>query len=88
GMYAQATLPITEQKNGFVLPASAVVGRGAQAFCLGVDDAGKVRKIPLKAGAETGGEIEALAGLSGTERIIRANAAAYREGQRVAVDEQ
>src|SRR5262249_29481421 len=54
GMYAQAILPITEQKNGFVLPASAVVGRSGQAFCLGVDDEGKVRKVPLKAGVEAG----------------------------------
>jgi RND family efflux transporter MFP subunit len=88
GMYAQAILPITEQKNGFVLPASAVVGRGGQALCLGVDEAGKVRRLSLKAGAEAGGEVEVLAGLSGGERVIRANAAAYREGQRVAVDEQ
>ncbi|HEV7998578.1 MAG TPA: efflux RND transporter permease subunit [Planctomycetaceae bacterium] len=88
GMYAQAILPITEQKNGFVLPASAVVGRGAQAFCLGVDDQGQVRRIALKAGVEASGEVEVLAGLSGGERVIRANPAAYREGQRVAADEQ
>jgi RND family efflux transporter MFP subunit len=88
GMYAQATLPVAEQSNGFVLPASAVVGRGAQAYCLAVTEAGKVLKLSLKAGAETGGEIEILSGLSGRERIIRANPAAYREGQSVAVDEQ
>jgi RND family efflux transporter MFP subunit len=88
GMYAQATLAISGETNSLVLPALSVAGRGNQAFCLAVDDAGKVRKIPLKVGADGDGEVEILSGLSGGENIISANPNAYRVGQRVAVDRQ
>jgi RND family efflux transporter MFP subunit len=88
GMYAQAILAISGEPNSLMLPATSVVGRGDQAFCLAVDDTGKVRKVPLKVGTVGDGEVEILSGVTGGENIISANPNAYREGQRVAVDRQ
>jgi HlyD family secretion protein len=85
GMYVIADLKVAERPDCFALPRTAILMKEQQAFCLTVDAANTIVRTPIVTGIRAGEEVEIVSGLSGNERIIPANVAAYREGQVVEV---
>jgi HlyD family secretion protein len=83
GMYVYARLKVAERQDVPCLPKSAVLTLDGKSFCLQVDAAGKVLRIPVTTGLQTVSEVEITDGLSGDEDIIALNVGAYREGQQV-----
>lgn len=87
GMYAYADLKVAERPNVLALPHTALWVAEGRTFCYVIDETGRVQRQPVSAGIRAGDEIEIVSGLSGAERIIGANPAAFREGQQVEVVE-
>lgn len=85
GMYVIAEMKIAERPNAFALPRTAILMNGQQAVCLAVDDNNAIIRKPIVVGIRAAEEVEVVDGLTGEERIIPGNVAAYREGQVVEV---
>jgi multidrug efflux pump subunit AcrA (membrane-fusion protein) len=88
GMYAYATIHV-EHANAWVLPATAVVVQGDQAYCYRVES-GKAVKTPVQVGLRDGGLVEVLKkqakekweDISGAEEIV-SNATGTSDGQKI-----
>ena len=103
GMYAHARLKVAERTAVLALPKGAVLTADGQTYCYTIstqgnsagdsqgistgDTEGLVVRTPIEIGIRAGDEIEIVSGLSGDEQIIGVNAAAFREGQTVQVDQ-
>jgi len=87
GMYANARIKVAEKTDALVLPKTAILTSAGQSFCWRIETDGTVVRHPIQTGIESGGEVEILGGLNGSEPIIGVNAGAFREGQRVEVAE-
>lgn len=85
GMYVYADLKVAERKDALALPKGAVLSQDNQSFCLVVNGQNKIERLPIQVGIRAGDEVEVVSGLAGSERVIAANAAAYREGQVVEI---
>jgi RND family efflux transporter MFP subunit len=85
GMYVYADVKVAERKDAMALPKGAVLVQDNQSFCLTVDSASKIVRLPIQIGIRAGDEVEVLSGLSGSERVIATNVTAYREGQTVEI---
>lgn len=83
GMYAHVELVVGERAEALVIPKSALLLQDGKASCLIVTGAGEVERKPLVTGLKTATEIQVVSGLNGDESVISANAAAFREGQKV-----
>ena len=84
GMYATAHIVLEERPNVYVLPLSAIIRDGKQAFCWIVD--GKVAKrTPITTGLQVGTDIEVIAGLKGDEQIVQSQVAMLQEGQPIEI---
>lgn len=83
GMYAHVELVVAERSNALSIPKSALLQQEGKASCLVVSSEGEVVRKPVTIGLRTATDIEVLTGLNGTEDVISANAAAFREGQKV-----
>ncbi len=84
GMYAYASIVAAEQSAAWVLPLSAVVSEKQAVFCACVENGQVVRKN-LQLGLRTATEVEVVQGLSGSEQVVRSNAASLAVGQSVEV---
>ena len=78
-------LKVAERPDTFALPRTAILMKEQQASCLTVNAESAIVRTPITIGIRAGEEIEIVSGLTGEERIIAGNVAAYREGQTVEV---
>ena len=85
GMYVYADLKVAERKDALALPKGAILTQDNQSFCLVVSSEDKIKRLPIHVGIRAGEEVEVVSGLTGNERVIAANVAAYREGQPVEI---
>jgi HlyD family secretion protein len=83
GMYAHARIKVAERVNALSLPRGAVLGSGADTYCLTIDSDGLINRTSVAAGIRTGDDVEIVSGLTGDEQVIGVNAAAFHEGQQV-----
>jgi len=84
GMYATAHIVLEERPNVYVLPLSAIVRDGKQAYCWVVKD-GVAKRTPITTGLQVGADAEVTAGLKGDEQIVQSQVAALQEGQPVEI---
>jgi RND family efflux transporter MFP subunit len=82
GRFGRALLPVGE-KQGLLVPKTAVVERGQLTFVWVVDDGNIVRMRLVKPGAERTDRIEILSGLSAGERIVVGGIEKVTDGARV-----
>ena len=87
GMYAYARIKVAEKPEALVLPKSAILTSAGQSFCWRIESDGSLVRHPIQTGIESGGDVEIVGGLSGSEPVIGLNAGSFREGQRVEVAE-
>lgn len=84
GMYVYADVKVAERKNVISLPKAAILAQDTRLSCFVVGANTIVRK-PITTGIRSGDDVEILSGLTGDEIVIQANAASYREGQKVEI---
>jgi HlyD family secretion protein len=82
GMYATVGITLEERPNALVVPASAVIYDGHDAFCYIVED-GKIARRPVKLGIRSGADVEVVEGLAGDELVVVLQPAAFKPGQAV-----
>ncbi|MHC5544356.1 efflux RND transporter periplasmic adaptor subunit, partial [Singulisphaera rosea] len=82
GLYAYATVVVEEHKDTLTVPATALVKEKDKTFCVAVTGNKAVRK-PVEIGLNDGMRAEILAGLDGTESVVKANATSLIDGQPV-----
>jgi RND family efflux transporter MFP subunit len=82
GMYATAHLRLQERAGACVLPLSAVLREGKQAFCW-IAAGGHAVRTPIRLGLQVGDEVEVVSGLGGEEWVVRSQIGSLREGQPV-----
>lgn len=87
GMYAYARIKVAEKPAALILPKTAILSNAGQSFCWRIETDGSLVRHPIQTGIESGGDVEILGGLSGSERVVGLNAGSFREGQRVEVAE-
>jgi RND family efflux transporter MFP subunit len=85
GMYVHADLKVAERKDVLAIPRSAVLTQEHRASCLCVDPTGKVLRVPLVLGIQSGNDVEVVSGLTGEENVIALNVGSFREGQQVEI---
>lgn len=88
GTYAQATIDVATHENVWTIPRSAILTQDKATFVLLVDGDSKVAQLPVQLGLQSGGDVEVLYGLTGSERLILANVNGFRPGQTVEAVEQ
>jgi RND family efflux transporter MFP subunit len=83
GAYAQVHFQLPARPNTIRLPASAMVptNRGTQVAVLGPDDKVQMRSVQL--GRDLGDNVEVVAGLSPSDRVIDAPPETLQNGQTV-----
>jgi RND family efflux transporter MFP subunit len=84
GMYATAHILLQERPDVWVLPLSAIVREGKQAFCWTVRD-GRAVRTSLTLGLQVGNEVEVVSGLKGAEAVIQVPGQSLQDGQAVVV---
>ena len=83
GMYAHATLELERHPDALKLPNSAVAdSSGGGHFVLAVRG-GRLEKVPVTVGINTGVYMEIVSGLSGNEEIVRSLTPALSSGEAV-----
>ena len=85
GMYVYADVKVAERPDAWALPKGAILVQDNQSFCLLVNSQNQIERLPIQIGIRAGEEVEVVSGLSGSERVIGTNVAAYREGQTVEI---
>jgi RND family efflux transporter MFP subunit len=83
GMFATVELRVAEAAEALVVPRTAIVAKDGQSFVVTVTADGTIRRIAVKTGIRSATEIEIVSGLTGAERVLTANAAAFQDGQKV-----
>lgn len=83
GMYAHVELVVAEAENALSLPKAAVTVIDGKSVCMTVSADGIVRQKLVEIGLRTGTDVQIVSGLNGDEDVIAANAAAFKDGQRV-----
>ena len=83
GMYANVELTVAEKSDVLTLPKAAVMVAEGQSYCNSVSSDGSIIRKPIKTGIRSATEIEIVNGLDGTEDVVIANAAAFKDGQKV-----
>ncbi len=84
GMYAHVELVVAEVENALALPKAAVIVVDGKSVCMTVSADGVVSQKFVEIGLRTGTDVQITSGLNGDEDVISANAAAFKDGQRVA----
>lgn len=84
GAYVQVSLPLAGG-DGVVIPTTALMFRGEGLKVAVVDDGGRVKLLPIKAGRNYGQAIEVLEGLRGSERVVMNPSDSLAEGDVVTV---
>ncbi len=88
GMYAQVKFSVAPADAVWLVPATALVTRGAGPQVLSVRDDRTVHYQDVKLGRDLGESVEILSGLTGVEWLVAYPADGLREGTRVAVEER
>jgi HlyD family secretion protein len=86
GMYATVTICLDQRRDTLVLPITAIVQDGQNVCCCCVVS-GQIQLRSIVLGLRSGGEVEVVSGLSGTESVVLAQADSLRQGQQVEVIE-
>ena len=80
------TITATTSKDAIVLPASALrTDAEGNPYVFLLDGEDRISKITVVVGADDGHEIEVVAGLTGTERVVDSFVGSIEEGQVVEV---
>lgn len=79
GMYAMAYILLQERVNACVLPLSAIVREGKQAFCW-VAKGGQANRVPITLGLQVANEVEVVSGLNGDELVVQSPSGSLQEG--------
>jgi len=87
GMFAQVELTVAERAEAVVVPKGAVITVDGQTVCLAVGSDGTVQSRPVKTGLRTATEVEVVSGVTPDDKVISANAAAFKPGQKVATSQ-
>lgn len=82
GLYAYATIVAEEHAGVLTVPASAVIVDQEQHYCV-VVDGGKAVRRRVEIGLSDATRTEIVAGLSGGEQVVKANAGSLTDGQSV-----
>jgi RND family efflux transporter MFP subunit len=82
GMYATVHILLQERPDVWVLPLSAIVREGKQAFCW-VAKGGQAVRAPLTLGLQVGNDVEVVSGLKGQEAVIQVPGQSLQDGQPV-----
>ena len=85
GMYVYADVKVAERQDAIILPQSALMHADGKVFCWQIDGQSKVLRTPLATGISSGGEVEIIDGLTGSEKVVGVNPTSFREGQLVEV---
>jgi RND family efflux transporter MFP subunit len=80
GMYATVHMLLQEHTDVYVLPPTAIVREGQQAYCW-VAQGGRAVRIPIKLGMTVGDDVEITSGLKGDEIVVQSQTASLQEGQ-------
>ena len=80
GMYGYASIVAAVHEQALVLPASAVFADKLQSYCVCLEN-GVLRRKPIVLGLRDSTEVEILQGLTGREKVVRANASSLADGQ-------
>jgi RND family efflux transporter MFP subunit len=83
GMYAQVHFTVSQQHASFIIPTSALVIDHAGMHIATVGAGNTVHFVPVTIGKDMGKEVEVLAGLNGTERLVGSPSDLLSEGQQV-----
>ena len=81
GMFASAQI-VVEEKEGVVLPLSAVTTAGGKTVARKVDG-GVVKLVPVETGIQDGQVIEIVSGLAAGDEVVAKAGAYVREGDRI-----
>jgi RND family efflux transporter MFP subunit len=84
GMYATVHVLLQERRDVYVLPQSAIVREGPQAYCW-VAQGGRAVRTPIKLGLAVGDDVEVASGLKGDEVVVQSQTASLQEGQPIEV---
>ena len=82
GLYAYATVIAEEHPDVMTVPSSALVREKDKAFCV-IVIAGKAVRRPIEVGLSDVTRTEVVSGLDGSEKVVKAFAAALADGQPV-----
>ena len=80
GMYATAHILLQERPDVCVLPFSAIVREGKQAFCW-VAKGGQAARTPIALGLQVGNDVEVVSGLKGDELVVQSPSGSLQDGQ-------
>lgn len=83
GMYANVELIVAQKSDILTLPRSAIVQQDGKPTCLVVTANGTIARHVLQTGITTTSDIEVIGGLEESDDVISANAAAFKEDQKV-----
>jgi RND family efflux transporter MFP subunit len=83
GMYAEARLVLTQNKNALTVPVQAVERNGSGASVLIVDSQGQIQERQVKLGTEGSDRVEVLSGLAENDRVIIGSRSEFRAGDKV-----
>ena len=81
GMFASAEI-VVEEKQGIVLPLSAITTAGGKTVARKVEN-GVIKLVPVETGIQDGQGIEILSGLAAGDEVVAKAGAYVRDGDRV-----
>jgi RND family efflux transporter MFP subunit len=87
GMYAQVKFSFVPADAVWIVPATALLARGAGPQVVDVRRDGTVHYLGVQLGRDLGNSIEIVAGLNGSERLVVSPPDGLKEGLRVAAEE-
>jgi membrane fusion protein (multidrug efflux system) len=83
-MYATATILLEEKSDVPVLPITAVLRDGDEAYCHCVVD-GRIERRPIRLGLRAGDEVEVAEGLGADDIVVLVRSDALQPGEPVEV---
>jgi RND family efflux transporter MFP subunit len=83
GMYAEARLVLTENKDALTVPIQAVERNGPGASVLIVNYQGQIQEREVKLGAEGSDRVEVVSGLAENDRVVIGSRSEFRAGDKV-----
>lgn len=86
GMYASASILLEQRNEVLTLPLTAILRDDSAVYCCLVVS-GKIERRVLELGLRSGDEVEVMAGLDATDKVVLTRAAGLQTGQEVVVIE-
>jgi RND family efflux transporter MFP subunit len=83
GMYAEARLVLTDNKNALTVPVQAIERNGSSASVLVVNSQGQIQERQVKLGAEGSDRVEVLIGLAENDRVVIGSRSEFHPGDKV-----